>query len=167
MNVGVNRLFCYNIFSMKKLKKYTHSEAFRYLFFGVLTTIVYYIFMTGSFLALKKVTPFAATISETTGQIISIIFAFFTNKKWVFKHESNHVFLDFINFAAGRVIFMILAIGLKWWFGDTHPRVLMNLFHTNETTMILILSLVIQVLNIVLNYFYSKFLVFRKKKVDD
>ena len=148
---------------MEKIKAFMKSEAFLYLFFGVLTTLVYYIFMTATLFAIPK-NPNVAAISETIGQVTSIVFAFWTNKKWVFKHESSHVFLDFLNFAAGRVVFMIIAIVLKWWFGDVHPSILMNLFHTNFKVTMLIFSLILQVANIVLNYFYSKFLVFRKKK---
>ncbi len=148
---------------MKKLITLAKSEAFKYLVFGVLTTLVYYIFMYGSLALLTHIAGKAA-ISEAIGQSVSIIFAFFTNKKWVFEHESNHVFLDFINFAAGRVFFMFLAIFLKWWFGDVHPQILMNLFHLNFDNTMLLFSLIIQILNIVLNYFYSKFIVFRKNK---
>lgn len=147
---------------MKRIRSFTETEAFKYLVFGVLTTLVYYIFMYGSLAILKNVSGKAA-ISEAIGQIVSIIFAFYTNKKWVFEHESNHVFLDFLNFAAGRVIFMVLAIVLKWWFGDVHPSILMNLFHLSFDKTMLVFSLFIQILNILLNYFYSKFLVFRKK----
>ena len=156
------------MFYMKTMKKLFRSEAIRYLFFGVLTTVVYYIFISISLFALKKNgISYFATISEAIGQIVSIIFAFFTNKKWVFRHKSNHVFHDFLNFAAGRIFFMVLAVALKWFFGDVQPNILMNLFHSSKTMMILILSFIIQVFNILLNYFYSKFLVFRKKKADD
>jgi putative flippase GtrA len=148
---------------MEKVKKLLFSEAFKYLFFGGLTTLVYYIFMTATLFAIPK-NPNVAAISELIGQITSIIFAFFTNKKWVFEHKSNHVFLDFLNFAAGRAAFAVIAIVLKWWFGDVHPSILMNLFHLNFKWTILVFSLILQVANILLNYFYSKFLVFRKKK---
>ncbi|WP_374285282.1 GtrA family protein [Lactococcus sp.] len=147
---------------MKKIISFAKTEAFKYLVFGVLTTLVYYIFMYGSLSLLTHVAG-KASISEAIGQAISILFAFYTNKKWVFEHESNHVFLDFINFAAGRVFFMLIAIVLKWWFGDVHPSILMNLLHLDFNTSMLVFSLFIQILNIVLNYFYSKFLVFRKK----
>lgn len=148
---------------MKKIPILIKSEAFKYLIFGVLTTLVYYIFMYGS-LALLAGNPERAAISETIGQVVSIVFAFFTNKKWVFEHNSTHLIFDFFNFASGRVIFMLLAIFLKWWFGDVHPQILMQLFHLNFDHTMLAFSLIIQIVNITLNYFYSKFLVFRKNK---
>lgn len=148
---------------MEKIKNFAKTEAFTYLVFGVLTTLVYYIFMQSSFYLLNHPGINAGAISEAIGQIISIIFAFFTNKIWVFKHKSTHIFRDFLNFAAGRLFFMLLAIVLKWWFIDSHPEILMDLLHLKKPVVVLTLSLAIQVLNIVLNYFYSKFIVFRKK----
>ena len=140
-----------------------NTEAFKYLVFGVLTTVVYYLFMSCSLVLLGTISG-RASLSEGIGQIISIILAFYTNKKWVFEHKCTHVWFDFFNFAAGRLIFMGLAILLKWWFGDVHPEFLMRIFHLNFNQTMLLFSLMIQVLNIILNYFYSKFLVFRKKK---
>jgi putative flippase GtrA len=148
---------------MKKISAFINSEAFKYLVFGVLTTVVYYLFMYGSLKILSRV-PNIAAISEAIGQIISIIFAFYTNKKWVFQHDGKNIFLEFIAFAGGRVIFMFIAVFLKWLFGDVYPQFLQNLFHLKFDTTMLALSLVIQILNIVLNYFYSKFIVFRKQK---
>ena len=148
---------------MKKITEFMKTEAFLYLVFGVLTTLVYYIFMYGS---LKMLTgnANAAAISEFIGQAISIIFAFITNKIWVFRHKSSNLLVDFVKFAGGRIFFMVLAIALKWWFGDVHPTTLPKLFHINFDDSMLVFSLFIQILNIVLNYFYSKFLVFRHKK---
>lgn len=120
--------------------------------------------MVGSLFIFSQ-TAHLATISEFIGQVTSIIFAFYTNKKWVFHHESNHPILDFFNFALGRVAFMILAIALKYWLGDLQPNLLMKLTHLNFTNSLLLLSLLIQFANILLNYLYSKFLVFRRKKV--
>lgn len=148
---------------MKKISAFIQSEAFKYLVFGVLTTLVYYIFMYGSLKILGRM-PNVAAISETIGQIVSIVFAFYTNKKWVFEHEGKNIVLEFFAFAAGRLFFMAVAVFLKWYFGDVEPSILQNLFHLKFDTTMLGLSLVIQVLNIVLNYFYSKFIVFRKKK---
>lgn len=147
---------------MKKITFLIKSEGFKYLIFGVLTTLVYYIFMEGSFFIFNHPHLPAGAISETIGQVVSIIFAFFTNKIWVFEHKSEHLFLDFISFSAGRLVFMLLAIVLKWWFIDTHPEILLNLTHLSKPVVVLGLSLGIQVLNIILNYFYSKFIVFRK-----
>ncbi|MDR0297084.1 MAG: GtrA family protein [Streptococcaceae bacterium] len=141
---------------MQKIKNFLNTEAFKYLVFGVLTTLVYYLFMNATLLLLKPITaPYiSASVSEAIGQILSIIFAFFTNKKWVFEHQSTHVFLDFLNFAAGRLVFMVIAVIVKYFFGKTHPSLL----------ALNVVSLILQIANILLNYFYSKFIVFRKTK---
>ncbi|MFC4651435.1 GtrA family protein [Lactococcus nasutitermitis] len=148
---------------MKKITELAKSEAFKYLIFGVLTTLVYYVFLN-IIMLLMTGNAYSAPVSEAVAQLISIIFAFYTNKKWVFEHESNHAFLDFLNFSAGRLVFMALAILLKWWFGTVHPEILTHLLHTNFKVAMNIFSLFLQVVNIILNYFYSKFIVFRKSK---
>ena len=67
---------------MKKLMNLFKSETVRYLIFGVLATAVY---------AFVKWLTWQAWHSgwgsETAAQASSIIFAFFTNKLFVFKHE--------------------------------------------------------------------------------
>lgn len=143
--------------------KIIKSEAFKYLFFGVLATVVYAIFMYVSFLLLEN-TSLAGSVSEIVGQSAAIIFAFFTNKIWVFKHKSEHLFRDFLTFTAGRLIFMAIGILLKWLFIDMYPDFLMNLFSMSEKSLLISLSLFIQILTIVLNYIYSKFIVFKSKK---
>jgi len=152
---------------MKKFLNVLEHEAMKYLFFGVLTTVVYYIVMLVSFNMLKTSSLPAGTLSEVLGQAISIIFAFITNKIWVFEHKSDNIIRDFISFATGRLVFMFLAVALKWWFVDMHSEILTNALHMTKTNMVMALSLAIQFLNIVLNYFYSKFIVFRKRKVEE
>lgn len=147
-----------------RLRSFLKHEVVSYLFFGVLTTFVYYVFMAGSLIMMDNSVPDQSAISEIIGQIAAILFAFLTNKYFVFKHKSEHVFLDFINFVGGRLIFTVLSVLVKWWLGDVQPQILMKAFHADRTAMILILSVILQALNIILNYFYSKFLVFRKKR---
>ncbi len=102
--------------------------------------------------------------SETAAQASSIIFAFFTNKLFVFKHESSNLLRDFINFTSGRIVLLLLSIFINWWFIDQHPDILMNLFGLSKNNMVAALNLVVQVLIIVINYLYSKFFVFKKDK---
>lgn len=144
---------------MKKLMNLFKSETVRYLIFGVLATAVY---------AFVKWLTWQAWHSgwgsETAAQASSIIFAFFTNKLFVFKHESSNLLRDFINFTSGRIVLLLLSIFINWWFIDQHPDILMNLFGLSKNNMVAALNLVVQVLIVVINYLYSKFFVFKKDK---
>ena len=144
---------------MKKLMNLFKSETVRSLIFGVLATAVY---------AFVKWLTWQAWHSgwgsETAAQASSIIFAFFTNKLFVFKHESSNLLRDFINFTSGRIVLLLLSIFINWWFIDQHPDILMNLFGLSKNNMVAALNLVVQVLIIVINYLYSKFFVFKKDK---
>ncbi|AYG01870.1 GtrA family protein [Lactococcus allomyrinae] len=144
---------------MKKIISLLKTEAIKYLIFGVLATAVY---------ALVKWLTWQAWhsgwASETVAQSASIIFAFFTNKFFVFQHKSSHLLKDFISFVSGRLVLLFLAIVANWWFIDTHPEILMNAFGMGKNQMVADLNIFIQVFTIVVNYIYSKFIVFRKTK---
>ena len=56
------------------MKKLITSEVFKYLFFGVLTTLVY----MGTRLLIFSLTS-SATFSAVIANIVAILFAFFTN----------------------------------------------------------------------------------------
>ncbi len=63
-----------------------YEEALTYIFFGALTTLVYYIARFGSRMLLGEISG-AAMIATAIAQITAITFAFITNKKYVFKRK--------------------------------------------------------------------------------
>ncbi|MGY3736821.1 GtrA family protein [Lactococcus taiwanensis] len=144
---------------MKKLKYFLQSETLRYIIFGVLATAVYALVKWLSWQAWHS-----GWASETVAQSCSILFAFVTNKIFVFHHKSDQLLRDFISFVSGRIVLLLLAIVINWWFVDQHPQLLMNLFGLSKNRMVAELNVFIQVLTIVLNYLYSKFFVFKNKK---
>ena len=74
---------------MEKLKELINKnkEVISYLIFGVLTTLVNLVI---SFI-LKAFFHIEENISSTIGIISSILFAYFTNRKWVFKSYAHTV----------------------------------------------------------------------------
>lgn len=86
----------------KKLSK----ELIAYIFAGVFTTgvnfAVYYLMI---YINVDY------KISNTVAFIVSIIFAFITNKKYVFYSEKNYL-NEFIKFSAGRIFTYIFDIGM-------------------------------------------------------
>ncbi|MFZ2027214.1 MAG: GtrA family protein, partial [Lactococcus raffinolactis] len=62
-----------------------------------------------------------------------------------------------------RIFVMLLSVVANWYFIDTHPSILINAFHLTLDQSVFLLTLFLQVLTIILNYIFSKFLIFTKK----
>ena len=104
------------------LKKKLTREVLMYLLFGVLTTlvgwIVYFAIMIGGRILFKI--PQEDTASGayfalyTAAQIIqwvcAVLFAFFTNRKWVFTDadKNKNALLQLLTFSGGRVVTLVL-----------------------------------------------------------
>ncbi|MDE7288839.1 MAG: GtrA family protein, partial [Oscillospiraceae bacterium] len=85
-------------------------------------------------------------------------FAFFTNKAWVFKNESKTK-SDWIKQAAAFYGARLTTYFLELAFMSFTVRVLLQ----NEYVM----KLIAQVFILVINYLFSKLVVFRKKREGD
>ncbi|GAA2830078.1 GtrA family protein [Lactococcus raffinolactis] len=140
------------------LNKLINNQIFKYLVAGVATTLVFFVFKMLSFSALQN-----GVVSEVIAQTVSIIFAFVTNKFWVFEKTTNSLLQEFIKFVTSRIFVMLLSVVANWYFIDTHPSILINAFHLTLDQSVFLLTLFLQVLTIVLNYIFSKFLIFTKK----
>ena len=126
-----------------------HSDVISYLFFGGLTTLVNYII----YIPLYNWCSFSATLSNCVAWVVAVAFAYLTNKPFVFKsHDwsAKTVFPELGKFVGCR-----LGSG----FAETVIIFLtVDLCNLNGNVMKLITS----VLVVILNYFGSKLLVFRK-----
>ena len=89
--------FCLKILEKIKLKKLAqfyieHKEAMRYLVFGALTTLVnivsYAIFAKLILLPIKN-EQIIINVSDIIAFILSVIFAYITNKKYVFNSKQK------------------------------------------------------------------------------
>lgn len=127
-----------------------YADVLSYLFFGVLTTIVNYIV----YLPLYNLLDFSATVSNCIAWVAAVAFAYLTNKPFVFKSHDwslKTVIPELAKFVGCRV-----GSGLA----ETVIILLtVDICNLNGNVMKLITS----VLVVVLNYFGSKLLVFRKK----
>lgn len=118
-----------------------------YVFFGILTTFVdwgvLYLFRT--FLPILD-----KNIANTIAIFSSIIFAYFTNRKYVFKSVEKSKIKEFLKFLLSRGYTFLFQFVTFWIFA--------TLLNLNEY----IVKLVISVVVIVLNYIISRFYVFKK-----
>ena len=133
----------------KIVKKILNKDVMLYNFFGVLTTIVNFV----TFYLLNGVMNIDGNISNLVAIPLAIIFAYFTNRKWVFHTEAKGFkenFNEFCKFVAGRAVTMFIE-----FFGC------MLLFKTPIPEIVSKLG--VNVIIIFLNFFISKFFAFKKK----
>ena len=139
---------------MKKIKELLEKywDLVTYLFFGVLTTGVHFLVSTVFHLVFKL----HADTSTDIAWVVAVIFAYLTNKPFVFKSNDwsmKTVFPEFLKFVGGRVVSGILV------------RECMRLTVDERGWNFFVMYLATSILNIVLNYIASKLLVFKKKKI--
>ena len=132
-------------------KKY--KEIINYLIFGVLTTVVslatYYICV---FTFLNPENPVELQIANIISWIFAVIFAYVTNRKYVFESKEKNKVKEATKFVGSRVFTLILDMGVMW-LGVT------ILGFSDK-----IMKMVSQVLIIIGNYIISKLFVFKKEQ---
>lgn len=152
---------------MKKLKglikKVCNKEVISYIIFGVLTTVVNIVV---SYI-LKAFVHIEGNIASTIGIICSILFAYFTNRKWVFQSEANTVkekWIEFGKFILGRAFTMIIEIVGVFLLNDV-----IHSFYgmVSDNLAYLINKALITVIVIILNFFISKFFAFKNLSKKD
>ena len=128
-----------------------HRDILSYLFFGGLTTVVSYLI----YLPCYNWLGLTAGISNVLSWIGAVLFAFLTNKPFVFKsHDwsAKVVWPEFGKFVSCRIGSGLLETGILFVTAD------MLCWNGNW------MKVVTSVLVVVLNYFGSKLLVFANKK---
>lgn len=128
---------------------YKHESVMLYLIVGVMTTAVSIITQY-----IPLLMGFPTEVNTTVSWICSVTFAFFTNKVWVFKNESKAK-SDWIKQAAAFYGARLTTYFLELAFMSFTVRTL----HQNEYVM----KLIAQVFILVINYLFSKLVVFKKK----
>lgn len=125
-------------------------EGIAYLIFGVLTTVIDYVISNGLF----YLAHMASVPSQTIGWIAAVVFAFVTNKWWVFKSYTlapREVWREFVSFTLCRVATFLINLAAIFIMVDILD---MEFF---------ICKLLISVVVVILNYVFSKLLIFAHK----
>lgn len=127
-----------------------HYDVLAYLFFGGLTTVVNYVV----YLPCYNLLHLSASVSNVIAWVAAVAFAYLTNKPFVFKSHDwswKVVGPELAKFVGCRVgsgmletAIIFLTVDLLMWNGN-------------------IMKLMTSVLVVILNYFGSKLLVFRKR----
>jgi len=134
-----------------KVLFYKYKEYVLYLVFGVITSIVNY----GVFVLCRYVFGFSASLSNIFAWILAVLAAYVTNKLWVFESKSREIKViakELGEFALARVLTGAIETGLIWFFVD----------HLGQNA--LVWKIITSVIVVVLNYIFSKFIIFKKEK---
>ena len=131
------------------IRKMYESSVIRYIFFGGCTTMVNLV----SFFILRKL-KVELNIANIISIILAILFAYVTNKIWVFrsyKTLKDHV-QPFCKFVSARLVTMVIEVGGVW--------LLVSVMGLND----MIGKFLTQFIVLILNYVFSKFFVFTTGK---
>lgn len=132
------------------ISKLYYNSVIRYVFFGGLTTLVNLV----SYYFIRRLTPLNIPVSNVISISLAILFAFFTNSRYVFESKAQGMrehFHEFVKFVSARLSTMVIEVGgvsLLAWIG-------MNDMIAKFLTQFIVLAL---------NYIFSKFIVFTKKE---
>ena len=142
---------------MEKIKELCvkHREILVYLIVGVMTTVFAWairflwniIFYAGTAHPL----PVQTTILTIVEFIAGVSFAYPTNRKWVFRSTNPNILKEAAGFVSARLTTLAIQMLLN--------LVIINLLHVN----FYVATVVIGIIVVILNYVFSKLLVFRKK----
>lgn len=141
---------------LKKVLKFIDSyykskrELLNYLIFGILTffigLITYYILTLTTF---NESNAFELQIANIISWIVSVLFAYVTNRKFVFQSKNEKVLEEMISFCGSRLITLIIDM------------VIMFIFVTILKINSKFVKFVSQFVVIVTNYILSKLIIFK------
>lgn len=131
-----------------------NKEVINYLIFGVLTTIVSlatkYLLL---FTILDAKNSVQLQIAVVISWIVACLFAYVTNRIWVFESKSKKIFSEMLKFFSARLATLVMEMLIMFTF--------VTLLGLNTDMWVVVWTLVSQILIIIANYILSKLLVFK------
>ncbi|MBJ7687396.1 GtrA family protein [Weissella confusa] len=121
-----------------------------YLFFGVLTTVVNIVVY-----ALLRMTDMPVQVSYWLAWFITVLVAYLTNRKWVFKSQAStprEYFDEIVKFYVARLATGVIGSGIMW--------IGVSWLHQND----MLWNIIQNVFVIVSNYVLSKLVIFKAKQ---
>ena len=132
----------------KLMDKY--RDVIPYLVFGVLTTIVNIV----AYWVCAHPLRLGIMVSTVIAWVLSVLFAYVTNRKWVFHSEASgagEILREIISFFGARLATGLLDMLFMYIFAER--------LGLNDTVIKICSNVVV----VILNYIFSKFLIFRHK----
>lgn len=125
------------------------NEIILYIIFGILTTLINII----SYALFTRVIMLDTYISNIIAWILSVLFAYITNRKYVFKidnYKLSNKIKELLSFYGLRIVSLIIDMFIMY--------ILINLINIDD----LISKIITNIFVIVVNYLFSKYLIFNK-----
>ena len=141
---------------MDKIKELCvkHREILVYLIVGVMTTVfawaIRFLWNIVFYAGTAHPLPVQTTILTIVEFIAGVSFAYPTNRKWVFRSTNPNILKEAAGFVSARLTTLAIQMLLN--------LVIINLLHVN----FYVATVVIGIIVVILNYVFSKLLVFRK-----
>jgi putative flippase GtrA len=126
-----------------------YQEGLLYLFFGGLTFLISVL----SYMLLAETMGLRPVLSNLLSWVLAVLFAFFTNKTWVFTQASTYeasTSMQFLKFSGARVLTLLIEEVMLWFFVE-------KMAWSN-----LGIKIIAQIIVISLNYVLSKVWIFEK-----
>ena len=140
-------------FIKKIIKKFFTKEIILYLVFGILSTLINLGIKIGLLKTiLDENNPFQLQVAVFIAWIVAVLFAYVTNRIFVFESKNKNRLSEFLKFFLGRVA--------TWLFDAGFMFVFVTLIHWPSTIMAIISNVFV----VIFNYILSKLFVFKKKK---
>ena len=145
---------------MDKIKELCvkHREILVYLIVGVMTTVfawaVRFLWNIVFYAGTAHPLPLQTTILTIVEFIAGVSFAYPTNRKWVFRSTNPNILKEAAGFVSARLTTLAIQMLLN--------LAIINLLHVN----FYVATVVIGIIVVILNYVFSKLLVFRKKDAE-
>ena len=142
---------------MEKIKELCikHREILVYLIVGVMTTVfawaIRFLWNIVFYAGTAHPLPVQTTILTIVEFIAGVSFAYPTNRKWVFRSINPNILKEAAGFVSARLTTLVIQMLLN--------LAIINLLHVN----FYVATVVIGIIVVILNYVFSKLLVFRKK----
>ena len=145
---------------MDKIKELCvkHREILVYLIVGVMTTVfawaIRFLWNIVFYAGTAHPLPVQTTILTIVEFIAGVSFAYPTNRKWVFRSTNPNILKEAAGFVSARLTTLAIQMLLN--------LAIINLLHVN----FYVATVVIGIIVVILNYVFSKLLVFRKKDAE-
>ena len=141
---------------IEKIKKLynNYKEIVNYLIIGVLTTVVSLVsFYLVRIFVFTNDSQFDIQLANVISWVLAVLFAFVTNKKYVFESKSTgyQKFVEMIKFYVSRLTTLGVEMFVMWLL--TSPLKVDDM----------ISKIIVQFIIVILNYVFSKLFVFKKK----
>jgi len=121
------------------------KEMIAYIIFGILTTVVNIVV----YIIFERYLGVNYVISNVIAWFLSVLFAYITNRIWVFESKNDNILKEIVLFFGGRL------------FSGVIDTALMVLFIEILLLGDFISKIIVQVIVVILNYIISKLVVFK------